>query len=55
MVIKKFIFFRIGNIKSLKIFFFKIVDFYLIVKLNNIINFCLYKYKIVIIIFTAII
>lgn len=39
----------------LKNIFFKIVNSYLIAKLNSIIDFCLCKYKIITIIFTIII
>lgn len=51
MITKKSLFFIITNIKYIKNIFHKIINFYLIIKLNNSANFDLSRYKIMIIIY----
>lgn len=55
VIIEKSLFFIIRNIENSKNIFFKIVNFYLIAKFNNVIDFYFYKYKILTIIFIVII
>lgn len=55
IITKKFLSFIIINIKYIKIIFLKILNSYVIIKLNITINFCFNKYKVITIIFKVII